>query len=73
MYVKADEPSPCFFFGGVELRSVTSGLLQIDLNSSDFTGSDINVRNFYHSNRFGKNSFHTVSAERFTVDCNSGD
>jgi hypothetical protein len=59
-------------FGSVELRGVTGGLLRLELNSSDFTGSDISAQSLYHSNRFGDNRFQAVSAEKFSSDCNSG-
>ena len=70
---RADSVQIANSFGKVGLQYVTSGNLQIDLESGDFTGSNLDTRNLLFRSSFGKGYFQAVNAERYTADCDSVD
>jgi len=70
---KANSVEVANSFGDVDISGVTSDQLKIGLNSSRFTGTDLNAGNLVYNNSFGDGRFKTVRAETFTADSDSGD
>jgi len=61
-------------FGNVDLSNIiTAGYIQLELNSGNFTGLNLETQNLTYSNHFGIGRFQSVNSNTFRADSKSGD
>ena len=60
-------------FGGMELKSITSNLLQVNLDTGKFSGTDINAKTIAFENSFGDSLFKSVKTDKLNVKGDTGD
>jgi DUF4097 and DUF4098 domain-containing protein YvlB len=61
-------------YGNTDVNSITCDKLQVELNTSGFTGNKLSVSgDIEYKNSFGLSKFESIDARDFKLDSNSGD
>jgi len=60
-------------FGNVDINSITSSNMQLELSSGRFTGLSLNTQSLIFNNRFGNSLFQALVADSIQAESSSGD